>query len=81
MIDQLLRRTLDLREDVGGGSQQVGDDMGDEDVASGGGGVDLLDAFLWIKRPAESDGACRGAPQAGQLHLDYALELARNAEP
>ncbi len=39
----------------------------------------LVDAYLWIKRPGESDGECRGAPPAGQWYPEYALELARNA--
>jgi endoglucanase len=39
----------------------------------------LVDAYLWIKRPGESDGGCRGAPPAGQWYPEYALELARNA--
>jgi endoglucanase len=38
----------------------------------------LVDAYLWIKRPGESDGACgNGAPPAGQWWPDYALRLAR----
>ena len=37
----------------------------------------LVDAFLWIKRPGESDGACAGGPNAGQWWGDYALELAK----
>ncbi|WP_043675076.1 glycoside hydrolase family 6 protein [Streptomyces xylophagus] len=41
----------------------------------------LLDAYLWIKRPGESDGTCRGGPAAGQWWPSYALELARNARP
>ncbi|MBB1252722.1 glycoside hydrolase family 6 protein [Streptomyces sp. OF3] len=40
----------------------------------------LVDAYMWIKRPGESDGACKGGPAAGQWHHEYALELARNAE-
>ncbi|NJP77882.1 glycoside hydrolase family 6 protein [Streptomyces telluris] len=36
-----------------------------------------IDAFLWIKRPGESDGACRGAPPAGRWWAEYALDLAR----
>ncbi len=36
-----------------------------------------IDAFLWVKRPGESDGACRGAPPAGRWWAEYALELAR----
>ncbi len=54
----------------------------------------LVDAFLWIKVPGESDGACtRGSsgtadpirggvdPPAGAWFPDFALELARNANP
>ena len=36
----------------------------------------LVDAFLWIKTPGESDGACNGAPAAGAWMPDYALGLA-----
>lgn len=36
-------------------------------------------AFLWIKRPGESDGACNGGPSAGAWWPDYALGLARRA--
>jgi endoglucanase len=39
-----------------------------------------LDAFLWIKRPGESDGACRGGPSAGQFWPEYALLLAERAK-
>jgi endoglucanase len=38
-------------------------------------------AFLWVKRPGESDGACgqcAGSP-AGQFCTSYAIELAQNA--
>ncbi|PWI20872.1 endoglucanase [Streptomyces sp. Act143] len=38
-----------------------------------------LDAYLWIKRPGESDGTCRGGPAAGRWWPSYALGLARNA--
>jgi endoglucanase len=44
-------------------------------------GDPLVHAFLWVKRPGESDGACgqcAGTP-AGQFCTEYALELARNA--
>ena len=44
-------------------------------------GDDAVHAFLWVKRPGESDGACgqcAGTP-AGQFCASYALELARNA--
>ncbi|BBZ11343.1 glycoside hydrolase family 6 protein [Mycobacterium branderi] len=38
------------------------------------------DAYLWIKRPGESDGSCgRGEPQAGTFVSQYAIDLARNA--
>ena len=36
----------------------------------------LVDAFLWIKTPGESDGACNGAPAAGAWMPDYAFGLA-----
>ena len=35
-------------------------------------------AFLWVKEPGDSDGDCRGAPQAGEFWPQYALGLARN---
>ncbi|HET7568052.1 MAG TPA: glycoside hydrolase family 6 protein [Gaiellaceae bacterium] len=54
----------------------------------------LLDAYLWVKVPGESDGSCtRGAagaadpewglvdPPAGAWFPEQALELARNAQP
>ena len=58
-------------------------------------GKPLLDAYLWVKLPGESDGACnrwnpaggidpvRGTidPAAGVWFGDAALELARNAVP
>ncbi len=37
------------------------------------------DAYLWIKVPGESDGACNGGPAAGQWWLDYARGLASRA--
>ncbi|MEV4638141.1 glycoside hydrolase family 6 protein [Actinoplanes sp. NPDC049548] len=41
-------------------------------------GEPLVDAYLWVKRPGESDGACgSGAPAAGQWWPEYALGLAR----
>jgi endoglucanase len=56
--------------------------------------VPLLDAYLWIKVPGESDGGCyrwtsgpldpvRGIvdPPAGEWFPQMALELARNASP
>ncbi|WP_200303881.1 glycoside hydrolase family 6 protein [Streptomyces adelaidensis] len=42
-------------------------------------GEPALDAYLWIKRPGESDGECRGGPAAGRWWPDYALGLARNS--
>ena len=39
-------------------------------------GDELIDAYLWIKVPGDSDGACRpGEPQAGTWWPDYALNL------
>lgn len=43
-------------------------------------GEPLCDAFLWIKKPGESDGQCNGGPKAGEWWNDKALELARNAK-
>lgn len=38
------------------------------------------DAYLWVKRPGDSDGACGGgAPGPGNFVNQYAVELARNA--
>jgi endoglucanase len=37
----------------------------------------LVDAFLWIKRPGESDGTCAGGPRAGEWWPEYAVGLAR----
>ncbi|HMC54842.1 MAG TPA: glycoside hydrolase family 6 protein [Gemmatimonadaceae bacterium] len=42
-------------------------------------GYALVDAFLWIKTPGESDGTCNGGPKAGQWWPEYALGLAKNA--
>jgi endoglucanase len=41
----------------------------------------LVDAFLWIKRPGESDGRCSGGPNAGAFWGDYALDLAKRQPP
>ena len=38
-----------------------------------------LDAYLWVKPPAESDGTCNEGPPAGEVYLDQAVELARAA--
>jgi endoglucanase len=37
----------------------------------------LVDAYLWIKYPGESDGPCNGGPAAGVWWPDYALGLAQ----
>jgi len=39
----------------------------------------LVDAFLWIKHPGESDGTCHGGPTAGTWWRDYAIGLAQRA--
>jgi endoglucanase len=39
----------------------------------------LVDAYLWVKRPGESDGTCNGGPAAGAFWPDYALGLAQRA--
>ena len=57
-------------------------------------GNELVDAFLWVKRPGDSDGQCtRGTagpedpvygavdPPAGQRWAEYALGLAQRADP
>jgi endoglucanase len=39
-----------------------------------------VDAYLWVKRPGESDGSCgRGEPGAGRFVSQYGIDLARNA--
>lgn len=43
-------------------------------------GAARVDAFLWIKRPGESDGSCNGGPSAGQWWADYALGLAQRSD-
>jgi endoglucanase len=40
----------------------------------------LVDAFLWLKKPGESDGECNGGPKAGVFWLERALELSKNAK-
>ncbi len=42
-------------------------------------GSSLVDAYLWVKRPGESDGTCNGGPAAGVWWLDYALGLISRA--
>ena len=39
----------------------------------------LCDAYLWLKKPGESDGECNGGPKAGEWWQEIALELAKNA--
>jgi endoglucanase len=39
----------------------------------------LVDAYLWVKRPGESDGECKGGPKAGEWWPDYALRLAEGS--
>lgn len=39
-----------------------------------------LDAYLWIKRPGESDGECKGGPAPGRWFPERAFELARGAD-
>jgi len=42
----------------------------------------LVDAYLWVKPPGNSDGACRtGEPPAGQWWTEYALQLVRGRGP
>ena len=41
-------------------------------------GQEGVDAFLWVKEPGTSDGACRGGPPAGRWWPQNALELVRN---
>ena len=41
----------------------------------------LVDAYLWVKRPGESDGECKGGPKAGQWWPTYALKLAGASTP
>jgi endoglucanase len=40
-------------------------------------GNPLVDAYLWVKGPAGSDGSCNGAPSAGTFWPEYALDLAK----
>lgn len=42
-------------------------------------GHPLVDAFLWIKSPGESDGECNGGPSAGVWWPEYALGLAQRS--
>ncbi|WP_347059046.1 glycoside hydrolase family 6 protein [Blastococcus sp. HT6-30] len=49
--------------------------MGERPTSSTG--HPLVDAYLWVKTPGESDGTCNGGPQAGVFWPEYALALAR----
>ena len=40
----------------------------------------LIDAYLWVKAPGESDGTCNGGPSAGTWWTSYALGLATLAK-
>ncbi len=42
-------------------------------------GIARADAYLWVKRPGESDGSCNGGPNAGMWWAEYALGLAKSA--
>lgn len=39
----------------------------------------LVDAYLWLKVPGESDGSCNGGPSAGTWWPSYALGLVQSA--
>lgn len=39
----------------------------------------VVDAYLWVKRPGESDGGCNGGPPAGTWWPEHALGLAARA--
>ncbi len=43
-------------------------------------GNPLIDAYLWLKVPGESDGYCNGGPGAGTWWPDYAVKLVQNAQ-
>lgn len=40
----------------------------------------VVDAYLWLKKPSESDGTCNGGPKAGDYWQERTLELSRNAK-
>jgi endoglucanase len=63
----------------GGFCNPAGTGLGEPPTATTG--DPLVHAFLWVKRPGESDGACgecAGTP-AGQFCRSYALQLATNS--
>jgi endoglucanase len=41
-------------------------------------GNSIVDAYLWLKTPGESDGNCNGGPSAGTWWNSYALSLVQN---
>jgi endoglucanase len=41
----------------------------------------LVEAYVWVKRPGESDGECKGGPKAGEWWPEYALKLAEATTP
>ncbi len=41
-------------------------------------GEELVDAYLWVKPPGESDGNCNGGPNAGSWWQEYAFDLLAN---
>ncbi len=43
-------------------------------------GNPLVHAFLWLKRPGESDGTCNDGPPAGAWYEEQALELIENGK-
>ncbi|HSY24108.1 MAG TPA: glycoside hydrolase family 6 protein [Polyangiaceae bacterium] len=43
-------------------------------------GDPLVDAFMWVKPPGESDGTCHGGPKAGDFWPELALGLAKRAK-
>lgn len=40
----------------------------------------LVDAYLWVKPPGDSDGSCNGAPHAGVFMSQYACDMAAGAK-
>lgn len=71
---------IDTSRNGAGGSQTgnwcnpTNQSIGKEPTANTGN--KLVDAFLWVKVPGESDGTCGGGPKSGQWWADYALALA-----
>jgi endoglucanase len=47
--------------------------------ATGDTGLANVHAYLYVKRPGESDGTCNGGPAAGAWWAEYALGLAQRA--